>query len=458
MKVYWKSGLFLLLISGLVGLRTVSAQDAGQVLGTVTDPSGAIVPGIAVTATNLGTNASQTVTSGQGGSFLIPNLPPAQYLISTAPLQGFSAYRTQIEVTVGGRMTVDVRLSTTAETTINVASQGGVQVNTDTAELSQVIDHTQITQLPSLTRNPYDFVQLSGNVSAGDATASGASENVVSRGVGVSISGQRSTGTEILLDGVENVQIFSQAVGIKVPIDAVQEFSVITSNFQPQYGRASGGVVNVSTVAGSNKFHGKLWEFNRLAAYTANTVTNAQSGTPKGGYTRNQFGFTVGGPVRKDKLFFFASTEWIRVRSAANLAASVPTPQFLALSAPNVQAYFSQYSGNPSFNFSNTTSASDLGFTGVPANTPVFGRVNYSVPADAGGGVPQNTYNIVGRADYNLSQNSQFYFRYVDYSEVDSIGSASYSPYSQYNTGLSNKSQAYLLSLTHNLFTCPLFG
>lgn len=324
-----------------------------------------------------------------------------------------------------------------------------MQVNTSSGELSQVINQQQVSELPSLTRNPYDFVQLSGNVSSGDTTASGGSENTTLRGVGANLNGQRSTGTEILLDGVENVQIFSASVGIKVPLDAVQEFSVITSNYEPQYGRASGGVVNVATVAGTNKFHGSLWEFNRLAAYTANTVTNAQSGISKGGYTRNQFGFAVGGPIRSNKLFFFGSTEWIRVRSAAKISASVPTPQFLALSAPNVQAYFKQYGANQNFVFSNTTSAADLGITGIPGTTPVFGRVNFTVPSDAGGGLPQNTYNIVGRLDYNYSDKTQGFFRYVDYSEVDSAGATSYSPYSQYDVGQSTKSQAYLASVTH---------
>ncbi len=134
----------------------------------------------------------------------------------------------------------------------------------------------------------------------------------------------------MLLDGVENIAVFTDGIGVYVPINAVQEFRVTTSNFEAQYGRASGGVVNVTTRAGTNRFHGNLWEFNRLSAYTSNTETNDQinsafvngGGTgplpaPKGTFTRNQFGFAVGGPILKDKLFFFGSTEWTRVRSGA---------------------------------------------------------------------------------------------------------------------------------------------
>src|SRR6202041_981719 len=134
---------------------------------------------------------------------------------------------------------------------VEISADQTALVNTQTPELSQVVDQQQISQLPSLTRNPYDFVALSGNISSGDNTAAGKSQNETSRGVGYSLNGQRSTGTEILLDGVENIAVFGDGVGILVPIDAVQEFSVITSNFQPEYGRASGGIVNVTTRTGT---------------------------------------------------------------------------------------------------------------------------------------------------------------------------------------------------------------
>src|SRR5690349_19489943 len=210
-------------------------------------------------------------------------------------------------------------------------------------------------QLPSLTRNPYDFVQVSGNVSGGDRTASGFDQNTTNRGVGVAINGQRTSGTEVLLDGVENVFLFTAQVGLQVPLDSVQEFRVITSDFDAQYGRASGGVVNVTTKSGTNSFHGGVWEFNRLSAYTANTFGNAVTGAPKGHYTRNQFGYDVGGPILKDKLFFFQSTEWLRVRSNAVLQAWTPTPQFLSLTATIVQSYFNAFGYTP-FSFASTVS------------------------------------------------------------------------------------------------------
>jgi hypothetical protein len=441
--------------------------DTGQIAGTVTDPSGAVVGNATITIKNLGTAATRVEHTANGGTYLATGLAPAQYEVKVEAA-GFTSSISQVEVTVGGHATLDAKLTVgSGSTEVQVVAQGGAQVNTETQELSQVVDRQQIQQLPSLTRNPYDFVVLSGNVSSGDTTAAGNNMNATTRGVGFSLNGQRSTGTEILLDGVENIAVFGDGVGIKVPVDAVQEFRVTTSNFEAQFGRASGGIVDVTTLAGSNKFHGSAWEFNRLSAYTSNTVTNSQEGNPKGQYTRNQFGFSVGGPVLKDKLFFFGSTEWTRVRSAAVTTAATVTPQYLALAPANIASYFSTYSGGKTFNFINTyTNAqigtpaqpatatspavpATLGIPNLPASTPIFGTTAYTAPGDAGGGLPQNTYNIVGRVDYNLGEKNHVFFRYVDYSEADQQGSDFASPYSQYDVSGTVKNQAYLLSGSH---------
>jgi len=433
------------------------AQETGQIAGTVTDPTGAQIPNLTVTVKNLGTNASRAVTTNSTGAYVVRGLEPANYQLSING-SGFRPFSARVEVTVAGKVTVDARLSVSQEnTTIEVSAEGGAQANTQSQELSQIVNTTQVSQMPSLTRNPYDFVALAGNVSAGDSTNSGDSrnasngnsQNATTRGVGFNINGQRSSGTEILLDGVENISVFSDNVGVYVPIDATQEFRVQTTNYEAQFGRASGGIVNVTTKSGTNAFHGNVWEFNRLSAYTSNTVTNAQAGLPKGEYTRNQFGFAVGGPIRKDKLFFFGSTEWTRVRSSAVSIAAVPTPQFLALSAPNTQAFFNAYAGGKAFTFGQTYTAGQLGITGIPSNTPAFGAVAYSAATNAGGSLPQNTYNVVGRVDYNLSDRTLMFFRYANYNEIDQSGSAFASPYSQYDVGTAAKSQAYLLSASH---------
>jgi len=467
-------GLSLLCIAMTAPVQLLAQVETGQLAGTVVDPSGAVIPNATVTVRNIGTNGVRSTLTSSDGTYRLPGLEPANYEV-TVQSTSFEKYTAKVQITVGGHVTLDPKLSVSGTASqVEVVGEGGSQINTQTQDLSQVISEEQVSQLPSLSRNPYDFVALAGNISSGDNSSSGDSRSnntyqngpTSTRGVGFSINGQRTSGTEVLLDGVENISVFGDAIGVYVPVDAVQEFRVTTSNFEAQYGRASGGVVNVSTRAGSNAFHGGAWEFNRIAAYTANTETNDQinsaflagGGTgplpaPKGQYTRNQFGFSAGGPVRKDKLFFFASTEWTRVRSGATLSAAVPTPEFLALTAPNVQDFFSQFAGGKTFKFNQTYlsgPSTPIGsIQGVPDGTPIYGQVTFIAPSNAGGGVPQNTYNIVGRGDYLLSDKTKVFFRYANYNEVDQSGGIFASPYSQYNVGQIFKDTAYLLSLSH---------
>lgn len=465
-----KSWMFLLgfAVLFMVSLQgSVYGQETGQIAGTVTDTTGAAIPNITVTATNTGTNAARTATTNGSGGYLFTGLAPAVYTISILASGGFGAYTGKAEVTVGGRLTLDVRLQPSASMeTVNVTGEAGVAVNTQTQEVSQVVNTQQVAQLPSLTRNPYDFVTIAGNISAGDkVTSSGATsttgdQNGTTRGVGFSLNGQRSTGTEILLDGVENNDTYLTGPALlQIPIDSVQEYRVITSNFGPEYGRASGGVVNVVTKSGTNALHGAVWEFNRLSAYTSNTVTNAQAGNRKGNYTRNQFGFALGGPVMKDKLFYFGSTEWIRVRGAASNQSLIPTPQFLALSAPNTQAFFNTYGKNaPSYSSVLTKAGVIAGgatptpggpFDRLPSSTPVFGIVNFSAPANAGGGNPEDTYYFVLRGDFTMSDKTQMFGRVAEYHEIDQPGGLFSSPYSQYNVGQAIRGQTFLYNLTH---------
>ena len=436
--------------------------DTGQINGTVTDQSGAVVSNAQVTERNVGTNATRTIPSAGNGTYVFTGLPAAMYEITvTAP--GFESYTQQVEVTVNGHATLDARLTVGqgAEKVTVTAASGGAEVNTETQEVSQIVGEAQVAQLPSLTRNPYDFVAIAGNVSSGDASSQNQPQNANTRGIGFNINGQRSSGTEILLDGVENIEPFDDAVGQVVPLDTIQEYRVTTSNFTAQYGRASGGVVNVITKAGTNNLHGGAWEFNRLSAYTSNTYDNNAKGLKKGSYTRNQFGFELGGPIKKDKLFFYEGTEWLRVRSSAVQAALVMDPAFIAASSPATQAFYAAYAqGQPAASRGVITAAdivktssSALSPTSpvrtLPGDTPVFDRVSYTAPTDAGGGSPQNTYYLNGRLDYNLSPATQTYARYALRKLSDFSGYDYNSAYSQYNVGDTNSDNSVLWNISH---------
>ncbi len=450
--------LLALVLLGFESKPAYGQVESGTVSGTVKDATGAVVSGATITAKNLATSAERTVQSGDNGQFNLPGLNPGAYEV-TVTSSGFSVFKARAEVSVGGRTTVDAQLTVSGQaTTVEVVAGEATTVNTDTQEISEVISPEQIAQLPSLNRNVYDFVGTAGNVSAGDRMGSANDQNTGTRGVGYVINGQRSSGSEILLDGAENVDLFTATVGQAVSPDVVQEYRIVTNNFEAQYGRASGGVVNVLTKSGTSAFHGTGWEYNRISAYTANTFDNDSNGVPKGTYVRNQFGYGFGGPILKDKLFFYQSTEFTRVRSSASSLSLVPTAELLALTAPNVQAYFNKYGGKTA-PFISTITKTDIpgkfnpggSFdTAVAANTPIFGLVNFNVPQDAGGGSPQNTHNIFGRLDYVLSNKTQVYFRVNWTDEVDFSGAAFGSPYAQYNVGSEEYGKAFLANVSHS--------
>ncbi len=443
--------VFLLLSFGPVA--AFAQGETGQITVKATDPQGSVVSGATVAAKSTTTGVERTATTNDEGIAIITALQPGVYDVTVSG-SGFAAYKQQANVTVGAKLNLEASLSATAkgESVTVVAGDAGVEVNTQTQELSDVVSQKQLVELPTITRNPYDLVGISGNVSAGDPV------NMAMRGTGFAINGQRSASTNILLDGGENVDAFVAGVGQSVPLEGVQEFRIITSNFSAEYGRASGGIVNVATKAGSNDFHGSLFEFNRVSALASNDFDNNAQGIDKGVFTRNQFGYSVGGRVIKEKLFFFNSTEWTRVRSTGEVISIVPTPQLIAASDANTKAFFAPYQLVTPINgtvYTVGTVKSLLGLSGanafndLPNGLPAFGQVRLNNATDLGGGTPQNDWQTVGRLDYNWSDKTQMYIRgvYEDGSLLD--GTINFSPYQGFNTGQTVRNQNYLFNATH---------
>jgi outer membrane receptor protein involved in Fe transport len=429
---------------------SASAQtETGQLSGRVTDPNAAVVAGSTVTAKNVGTGAERTATVSEEGVYTITNLQPGIYDV-TATGAGFAPNTRRVQVTTGGRVSLDFQLSATevSETVTVVAGEGGVEVNTQTQELADVVSGQQIRELPTITRNPYDLVAVSGNVSPGDPSG---------RGTGFSINGQRAASTNILLDGGENVDNFTATVGQSIPLDAVGEFRVITSNFSAEYGRASGGIVNVSTRSGTNDFNGSLYAFNRVSRLASNDFDNNARGLEKDRFVRNQFGYALGGPIKRDKLFFFNSTEWTRVRSATNLVRWVFAPELIALTNQRTQSIFAGQTlaaapTGRTATVGQVCSSLGLGagpFCALPAGTPALREVQQTIPADSGAGDPQNSYQTTTRIDWNLSDKTQVYGRYAIEDQFLFEGSVGNSPFAGFNTGQTTFNQNALLNLTH---------
>ena len=442
----------LLAVLGVLLLATCwlfGQAETGSISGIVTDSSNAVVPGAAVTVVSAATGLTRSTTTASAGEYAITNLPPATYTL-TIEHSGFDKYSRQVVVAVGSRMDVSAQMSVTGtSTTVEVtASNETAVVNTENQTLSQVITSNQITDLPTLTRNPYDLVATAGNVTEDTQSM---------RGANVSMNGQRSADTNILLDGAENVDLFTAQVGQSVPLDSVQEFRVSTSNFTAEYGRAGGGVVNVTTKSGTNQFHGTLYEYNRVSALASNTYNNSANGLPNDVFTRNQFGYAIGGPIKKDKLFFFSSTEWTRVRSDTTNTQSILDPAFLTQPgvSPATTAFFNAYGSNLAPNVQVLSSVNWQQANGgscpapLPCNAPFGQYIAYKTAGDSGAGPAQNTYSNVERVDWNISPKDTVYFRYALYNENDFAGFINASPYQGYNTGQLITNNSALISYTH---------
>jgi Carboxypeptidase regulatory-like domain/TonB dependent receptor-like, beta-barrel/TonB-dependent Receptor Plug Domain len=455
---------FVAVLTLIVFVSVGNAQtETGQIIGKVTDPTGALVSGAGVSVKSVDTARSITTTSDDQGVYTVTALQPGLYDV-TVTSGNFKPSTQRVQVTVGSKVSVETQLSLTevAAGTVSVVASEGVEVNTQSAEVSNLVTGTQIRELPTLTRNPYDLVGLANNVSSDDPGAAVPGVGVSGRGAGFNINGQRSASTNILLDGVDNNNVYYGALGQNVPLDAVNEFRVVTSNFSAEYGRASGGIINVATRAGSNSFHGTAYEFNRISSLASNGFNNNANGVPRGVFTRNQFGYTIGGRVIKDKLFFFNSTEWTRVRSAGDLLSVVPTTNLLNASAAATRDFFNGYQlqatpTGTTYSVGTLVNTFNIpagnAFAALPANLPAFQLVRFSVPTNLGGGVPQNAYSLITRVDYNLSDKTLLYGRWAREYKDFPIGSTAYSPYAGFDTASTNRYNNYLVSLTHTFST-----
>lgn len=301
----------------LCGLLTASAQRiTGNINGTVKDQTGAIVSNATVKATNVDTGFTRTIATGADGSFTIQYLPVGNYVVEvTAPT--FKRFIQQnVTVAVDQTMAVAVTLAAGAETQTIEVTDAPPLVQTTSAELGRTVSPNEINSLPLVNRNAYAELSLTPGVMANSASAQSNANGTPNFQIGVpstqvQVNGGIDAGVPTVsyyLDGGINMTGLRNYGNPLPNPDALQEFRVETSNFAAQYGRMSGAVVTAVTKSGTNKFHGSLFEFNRNTALNAIPwgQTTAQH------YRRNNFGGTVGGPVKQDKAFFFFSYGGLR--------------------------------------------------------------------------------------------------------------------------------------------------
>lgn len=288
-------------------------QGTASINGTVTDASGASIPDARVTATNLGSNLTRTVSTDMAGQYVIPLLPVGNYTVRVEK-GGFQAFLQQnVLLQVNTEVRVDARLEVGGTTEqVSVSSQATL-VQTNSSALVQVVDQRRVEDLPLNGRNVLQLLTLNAGVSDRNvpATVQGANLGFGAYQVRVSINGARGINGNFLLDNADHNEAQTNLPRPFPNVDAVQEFSVQTSSFDAQYGRGVGGVVNVVTKSGTNEFHGTVFEFFRN--YKLNAA-NFFSG--RDALKRNQFGGALGGPIVKDRTFFFGSYQGTRIRSS----------------------------------------------------------------------------------------------------------------------------------------------
>jgi hypothetical protein len=304
--------LFLLLVCA-IALSVSPAlygQAAGSFSGTVTDKSGSAITGATVTATSQGTGVSRQAKTDETGHYLIPLLPASIFTVRVE-FQGFqTAENKDVRLQVEEARELDFALApSTVSSTVEVSATA-VAVETTNPSLGQVINAQQVAQLPL---NGRDFVQLATLTPGATAETnpnsfftSAASSEVAARGsFSLSVGGSRPNSTDWILDGVDNNELTAGGIGTFSSIDDIQEFKVLTYNYSAQYGTRAGPTVLVTTKSGSNDFHGSLFEFLR------NTSLDAKSffATTPEKFNLNQFGGSIGGPIRKNKTFFFVDGE-----------------------------------------------------------------------------------------------------------------------------------------------------
>jgi len=352
----------------------------GSVAGTVTDPSCAVVADVQVKATDEGKGFTFTATTDSAGRYVIRQLAPAKYTIS-ATASGFKTERkTGITIDVNQNASVDFSLSVGGTSEIVDVKAGAVELQTEDAVTGQVINRTFVNDLPLVNRNAFDLVFLAPGIvhTNADGETSGNST-----GVNFNSAGSRNSTADVLVDGASATN-FEQNSGIQnviyePPVDSIQEFKVQQSNFSAEFGFAGSTVVNLITRSGTNSFHGELFEFWRNQILDANDWFSDQAGSPIPALRRNQFGGTFGGPIKKNKTFFFFDYEGLREHSGNTNTFGVPTPcERGDASCNGAQALgnFSELCTLQGFTFDGTGRCSDPSgqlwdpYTGAAGNDP----------------------------------------------------------------------------------------
>ena len=314
----------------------VLAQEAtGRVAGTVYDQSGAVVPGVHIVVTNTATHIARDTTTDKTGFYQVLSLPIGDYTVS-ADHKGFTPVTTSAStLEINQTLKIDIKLQVGAETQTVIVETTAATVETVNPTLGSTVSGREIANAPLNGRNALDLALLQPGVLPADNPGNGGARSATTA---FSVSGGRNDSNTFLLDGGLNNDLLDNGVVYNPNPDSIQEFRVLTNNFTAEYGRNGGGIVTVVTKSGTNDWHGSAFEYNRNEAYNANDFIDNSQGKPRAILKRNQYGATFGGPLKKNKLFFFVAYQGQRQTQ------TVPSDVGTAFTPAELNGNFSQSS------------------------------------------------------------------------------------------------------------------
>ncbi len=409
--------------------------DRGAIVGKVVDTSGAVIAGATVTVTNSGTGVAVNTTTNSSGEYQVLALIPGQYTVKVTANGFQSVVRQNITLHVQDRLAIPATMKVGSVTQEVVVTGGEPLLKTENADVGNVVNTRQVNDLPLNGRRYADLALLEPGVQKYYAANNPAPDRF-------SANGNLETQNNFQLNGVdnnswsENLQDFSVQV-VQPPPDAIEEFRVQTRTYSSEFGNSAGAVVNATIKSGTNRFHGSLFEFNRNSVFDANSWINNRNNKPKGRFNQNQYGGTIGGPIFKDKTFFFFDYQRFSSRRSTTIQSTVPTPlmkqgNFTELTRTLTESPVAGQSGCVVGNVIQPTSstgqkcmdptavsliklfpdpnvASAVAVQGKAASWTGAPNYIYSTP------VPNDTYSLDGRIDHNLNPTNHLYGSYSYY-------------------------------------------
>ncbi len=414
----WRTTLVAALVwLAAAGTGRAQAVAGSQVSGVVKDSSGAVLPGVEVTMTKTDTGTARTVFTGPDGRYVLPNLPVGPYRLKVA-LQGFNTYVNEgIVLEVNTNPTFDVTLAVGSigeQVTVQASS---AMIETRSTGVGQVINHEQVTEIPLNGRQATELIFLSGLATAAPAGDLNTNKNFPT--VTISVAGGQANGITYIMDGGTHNDPFNN-LNLPTPFpDALQEFKVETSSLPARYGHHAASAVNLVTKSGTNQYHGDAFDFIRNYHFNARNFFSPTRDSLR----RQQFGGTLGGPIAKDRLFFFDGYQGTDEKSnpATNTSfaptAAMLAGDFTAIASPACSGRQITLASSAGF-VNNTISPSAFNpvamniLTHVPVSTDPCGKLQYGIPNNS------TQHQNLARGDYTVSQSQTLFVRYL-YAQYD---------------------------------------